>query len=69
MLKIKTLLDFKLSDVVFVLLIIVKMPTTTLVGILTFMSRINFMLNCVELEKSFITSGLYQVETSFGVNI
>ena len=29
----------------------------TIVGILTFMSRKNFMLNSVEHEKSFITSG------------
>ena len=35
-------------------LINVKMPT--LVGILTFMSRKNFMLNGVEHEKRFITS-------------
>ena len=33
----------------------VKMPT--IVGILIFMSRKNFMLNSVEHEKSFITSG------------
>ena len=39
----------------FILLINVKMPT--IVGILTFMSRINFMLSWVENEKSFITSG------------
>ena len=38
------------------MLINVKMPT--IVGILTFMSRINFMLSLVEHEKSFITSGL-----------
>ena len=37
------------------MLINVKMPT--IVGILTFMSRINFLLNLVEYEKSFITSG------------
>ena len=42
-------------DVVFIMLINVKMPT--IVGILTFMSRINFMLSRVEHEKSFITSG------------
>ena len=36
-------------------LINVKMPT--IVGILTVMSRKNFMLNSVEHEKSFITSG------------
>ena len=39
---------------VFSLLINVKMPT--IVGILTFMTRKNFTLNCVEHEKSFITS-------------
>ena len=38
----KTILAFKLWDVVFIILINVKMPT--LVGILTFMSMINFML-------------------------
>ena len=38
-----TFLDFKLLDVVFVMLINVKMPT--IVGILTFMSRMNFMLS------------------------
>ena len=36
-------------------LINVKMPTV--VGILTFMSRKNFMLSLVEHENSFITSG------------
>ena len=36
------------------MLINVKMPT--IVGILTFMSRINFVLSGVEYEKSFITS-------------
>ena len=36
-------------------LINVKMPT--IAGILTFMSRKNFMLSRVEHEKSFITSG------------
>ena len=39
----------------FFLLINVKMPT--IVGILTFMSRKNLILNWVEHEKSFITSG------------
>ena len=38
------------------MLINVKMPTS--VGILTFMSRMNFMLIWVEHGKSFITSGL-----------
>ena len=39
----------------FFLLINIKMPT--IVGILIFISRKNFMLNWVEYEKSFITSG------------
>ena len=38
------------------MLISVKMPTT--VGILTFISRINFVLSRAEHGKSFITSGL-----------
>ena len=37
------------------MLINVKMPT--IVGILTFMSKINFVLSSVEHEKSFITLG------------
>ena len=37
------------------MLINVKMPT--IVGILTFMSRISFVLSCVVHGKSFITSG------------
>ena len=53
--KINHSLAFKLSDVVFILLINVQMPT--LVGILTFMSRINVMLNRVEHEK------VYNIET------
>ena len=40
---------FQLSDVVFIMLIKVKMPT--IVGILTFMSMVNFMLSPVEHEK------------------
>ena len=43
MLKHTVFLDLKLSDVVFIMLINVKMPT--IVGILTFMSRINFVLS------------------------
>ena len=39
----------------FFLLINVKMPT--IVGILTFMSMKNFMLNELSMKKSFITSG------------
>ena len=37
------------------MLINVKMQT--IVGILTFMSRINFVLSCIEHEKYFITLG------------
>ena len=40
-------------DAIF-LLINVKMPI--IIGVLTFMSRKNFMLNCVEHENGFITS-------------
>ena len=53
--QMKKFLGLSLSDVVFIMLIHVKMPT--IVGILTFMSRINFVLSWVECEKSFITSG------------
>ena len=41
--QMKMFLALSLSDVVFIMLINVKMPT--IVGILTFMSRINFMLS------------------------
>ena len=51
----KKILALSLSDVVFIMLINVKMPT--IVGILTFMSRINFLLSYVEHEKRLITSG------------
>ena len=51
----------------FFLLQNVKMPT--IVGILTFVSRKNLMLNSVEHEKSFITSGpvhyLHGIEVIF----
>ena len=50
----KKFLALSLSDLVFIMLINVKMPTT--VGILTFMSRINFVLSRVEHRKKFITS-------------
>ena len=43
MLKIEDIFALKLSDVVFILLKNFKM--STIVGILTFMSMINFMLN------------------------
>ena len=47
----------------FFLLINVKMPT--IVGILTFMSKKNFILRCVENEKIFMTSvpGLKSVKS------
>ena len=48
-------LALSLPNVVFIMLINVKMPT--IVGILTFMSRMNFMVCTVEYGKSFITSG------------
>ena len=41
--QMKKFLAFSQSDVVFIMLIHVKM--TTIVGILTFMSRINFVLS------------------------
>ena len=53
--QVKRCLALSRSDVVFTMLINVKMPT--IVGILTFMSRKMFVLNRVEFEKSFITSG------------
>ena len=43
------------SSMLFFLLINVKMPTID--GILTFINRKNFVLSCVEHEKSFITVG------------
>ena len=49
-------LSLSLSDVIFIILLNVKMPT--FVGILTFMSMINFILSLVELEKGYITSSL-----------
>ena len=50
----KKFLALSLSDVVFFMPVNVKMQT--IVGILTFMSRINFVLSSVEHEKSSITS-------------
>ena len=43
MLKTLIFFAFKLSDLVFIMLLNFKMPT--IVGILTFMSRINFVLS------------------------
>ena len=48
------------SDIVFILLINIKMPT--IVGISTFMSRINDMLSWIEHKKSFINSGPNRVD-------
>ena len=47
----KKFLALRLSDVVFIMLIIVKMQT--IVGILTFMSRIQFVLSLVEPGKKY----------------
>ena len=55
----KKCLDLRLSDVLFIMIISVKMPA--IVGILTFMSKINFLLSLVELGKCFITLGLDQI--------
>ena len=52
--KRKIFLAFKLSDVVFILPINVKMPTT--VGILTFITRINSCSVEFSMKKSFIIS-------------
>ena len=41
--QVKKFLAFSLSDVVFIMLLNVKM--STIVGIITFMSRINFVLS------------------------
>ena len=47
----KKILVFSLLDVVLIMLMNVKMPT--IVGILTFTSRINFVFSWVEHEKKF----------------
>ena len=60
-------LALSLSYIAFIMLINVKMPTT--VGILTFMSMINFVLNWVEHGKCFITSG-HGIETvCYGLSV
>ena len=51
----KMFLALSLSDAVLIMLINVKM--STIVGILTLMSRINFVLSCVEHEKISIIAG------------
>ena len=50
----KKFLALSISDVVFIMLINVKM--SIIIGTLTFMSKINFVLSCVEHEKCFIAS-------------
>ena len=50
-----------LSDVVFIMLINVKMQT--IIGILAFMSRINFVLSWVAHKKSFKTLGPEQTKS------
>ena len=62
MLKNRDFLAFKLSNVVFIMQINVKMPT--IVGILTFISMIIFMLTYIEHDKSFITAGPDQIAIS-----
>ena len=51
----KIFLTFKLSDVVFIMLVIAKMPT--IVDILTVMSRLKFVLSGVEYEKKLYNLG------------
>ena len=53
--QIMKFLALGLSDVLFIMLINVKMPT--IVDILTLISRINFVLGWVEYGKGFITLG------------
>ena len=53
----KRLLLVSNSDVVFIMLINVKIQTT----VLTFIRMINFMLICVEHDKTIVTSGPYFV--------
>ena len=53
----KKCLALSISDVVFILPINVKMPI--IVGILTFMSMITFVLSSVENEKKFYNLGAW----------
>ena len=59
----KKFLALSLSGVVFIMLINVKMPTN--VGILTFMSKINFELSRVEHGKKFYN---LKASNGFAVN-
>ena len=51
----KKFLALSLSDVVFIMLVNVKIPTT--IAIVKSMSRINFVLGCVEHKKKFYNLG------------
>ena len=62
----KTFIALSLSDVVLILLINVEMPT--IVGILRSMSRINFVLNWVELGKKFCILGTRAQQDNKGRN-
>ena len=55
MLQNKKIYAFKLPDVVFIMLINVKMPTV--VGILSFMGMINFTVSCSVEHEKVITRG------------
>ena len=59
-----TFFTFNLLEVEFIMLINVKMPT--IVGILTFMSMINFVLSRVKHEQSFITAGSGNISNEHG---
>ena len=47
------------------MLINMKMPTKTNVGMFIFISRGNFLLSCVEHNKSFLTSGQDNLRLSY----
>ena len=63
MLKLKTFLDSIRSEHVLIMLINIKM--STIFGICTFMSKINFMLSGVEHEINFIISGSGLIRQAF----
>ena len=58
----KTFLALNLSNVVFIMLINVKMPT--IVGIITFMSRINSVLSRVKHENFMLNSTEHEISTA-----
>ena len=66
MLKHQTFLAFKRSNDVFIMLIDVKVPP--IVGILTFMSLINFVLSSVEHKNCFKTPGACSIHFLVYVN-